>query len=305
MIVKDWSYEAFPAYDAPIAGAQELTANRDEINVLYRRDIPYVTRDGLTLNMQLLLPSCEGQPDRKWPLIVFVRGSAWFKQDMYGLIPMVARFAARGYAVAMPEYRHSGIAAFPCQVQDAKSCIRFMRMHAEEYAIDPEQVLLWGGSSGGHTAVLAALSAGMPELDTPDYGEYAETVKGVIDYYGVVDITLPDGFPTTLNHQQADSPEGQFLGHIDVNEHPDLAQKTVITNYVHEARSIPPVFIMHGSKDRTVSFAQSVRLYEKLRECGKDVTFVRLNGADHGGPAFWTETALDSVEAFARRCLSR
>ena len=305
MIVKNWSFDEFPAYDAPIDGARELYATGEEIDVVYRRDIPYVTRDGLTLPMQLLLPVQPARPDRRWPLIVFVRGSAWFKQDVCGVIPLLSRFAARGYAIAMPEYRHSGIAAFPCQVQDAKSCIRFMRMHADAYSIDPEQVLLWGGSSGGHTAVLAALSADMPELDTPDYGEFSEEVKGVIDYYGVVDITMPDGFPTTLNHQQPDSPEGQFLGHVNVNEHPELAQKTVITNYVRADRAIPPVFIIHGSKDRLVNFEHSLKLYRKLRECGKDVTFVRLNGADHGGPAFWTEAVLDSVDAFARRCLRR
>ena len=116
---------------------------------------------------------------------MLVRGSGWFKQDMYGMIPLISRFAARGYAIAMPEYRHSGIAAFPCQVQDAKTCIRFMRKHAEKYRIDPDRVILWGGSSGGHTATLAALSSGMPELDTPEYGEFSDAVLGVVDYYGV------------------------------------------------------------------------------------------------------------------------
>lgn len=305
MEVKNWSFEEFPAYDAPIDGAIELHASPSDIGVRYIRDIPYVTRDGLTLPMQLLLPHCDAEPDKKWPLIVMIRGSGWYKQDVCGMIPLISQFAVRGYAVAMPEYRHSGVAAFPCQVQDAKTCIRFMRKHAEEYRIDPDQIILWGGSSGGHTAALAALSIGMPELDTPDYGEFSESVKGVVDYYGVVDITMPDGFPSTPNHQQADSPEGAFLGHIDVNEHMELAQKTVITNYVSTDREIPPVFIIHGSKDRTVNFAHSLKLYEKLRACGKDVTFVRLHDADHGGGAFWTKPVLDCVESFVKRCLAQ
>lgn len=305
MEVKDWSFAEFPAYDAPIDGAIDLYAAGDELDVRYIRDIPYVTRDGITLPMQLLLPVDSTRPDRKWPLIVFIRGSAWFKQDVCGIIPLVSQFAIRGYAVAMPEYRHSGIAAFPCQVQDAKTCIRYMRMHAAEYHIDPEQIVLWGGSSGGHTAALAALSAGMPELDTPDYGEYSESVCGVVDCYGVMDITMPDGFPSTPNHQQADSPEGHFLGHVNVNDHPELAQRTIITNYVSADRDIPPVFLIHGSKDRTVNFNHSLRLYEKLRACHKDVTFVRLHNADHGGGAFWRKDVLDLIEAFVQRCIAK
>lgn len=305
MEVKNWTFEEFPSYDLPVDGAEEMSASGDEIGVYYMKDVPYVTRGDITLPMQLLLPHSAAEPDKKWPLIVLIRGSGWFKQDMYGMIPLIAQFAVRGYAIAMPEYRHSGIAAFPCQVQDAKSCIRFMRKNAEKYRIDPEQVILWGGSSGGHTATLAALSVGMPELDTPDYAGFSEEVRGVVDYYGVVDITMPDGFPSTPNHQRADSPEGCFLGHIDVDAHPDLAQKTVITNYVSADRAIPPVFIIHGSKDRTVNFTHSLKLYEKLRACGKDVTFVRLHGADHGGGAFWTKPVLDRVEAFISRCLAK
>jgi len=305
MEVRNWSFDEFPAYDAPIDGAVEMYADGAETSVFYMKDVPYITRDGLELCMQLLLPHHMTEPDKQWPLVVLIRGSGWFKQDMYGMIPLISQFAVRGYAIAMPEYRHSGIAAFPCQVQDAKTCIRFMRKNAAKFHIDPDQIVLWGGSSGGHTATLAALTSGMPELDTPDLSEFSDSVKGVVDYYGVVDITMPDGFPSTPNHQKADSPEGCFLGHIDVNEHPELAQKTVITNYISKDRAIPPVFIIHGSKDRTVNFTHSLKLYEKLRDCGKDVTFIRLHGADHGGGAFWTKPVLDAVETFIQKCFSK
>jgi dipeptidyl aminopeptidase/acylaminoacyl peptidase len=50
--------------------------------------------------------------------------------------------------------------------------------------------------------------------------------------------------------------------------------------------AIPPVLILHGTKDRLVSYNQSELLYEKLRETNKNVTMYRLKGADHGDPAF-------------------
>ena len=47
-----------------------------------------------------------------------------------------------------------------------------------------------------------------------------------------------------------------------------------------------------------MSFSQSVWLVEDLESKGQDVTFYRLAGADHGGPAFWQDDVLDVVDDF-------
>ena len=39
MEIKNWSFEEFPAYDAPIDGVTELHATGHEIGVRYIRDI--------------------------------------------------------------------------------------------------------------------------------------------------------------------------------------------------------------------------------------------------------------------------
>ena len=67
---------------------------------------------------------------------------------------------------------------------------------------------------------------------------------------------------------------------------------------------LPPVLIFHGTKDRTVNCWESVDLYRRLKECGKETALYLVEGADHGGPEFWTEPMLDIVEAFIRKCLA-
>ena len=59
--------------------------------------------------------------------------------------------------------------------------------------------------------------------------------------------------------------------------------------------------MMHGTGDDTVSWRQSVRLYKKLREEEKDVTFYMLENAVHGDNAFWTTENLDIVDAFIKK----
>ena len=47
--------------------------------------------------------------------------------------------------------------------------------------------------------------------------------------------------------------------------------------------------MFHGTKDRTINPRVSVDVYNRLKQCGKDVKLYLLEGADHGGSEFWTE----------------
>jgi len=277
---------------------KEIVPSGNETDCIYHNDVTYVTRDGVELKLQIITPFNLMKQGERFPLVVFVQGSAWFKQNCYMNVPQLARFTQRGYVAAIVEYRHSGIKPFPAQVQDAKTAVRFLRKNADKYGINPDQVFIWGDSSGGHTAVLAGLTCNDNILDTEDYKEFSCSVKGIIDYYGVTDITDPEGFPGAIMPQKADTPEGKLIGGYDINEHPELAAPTVAMNYISEDKEIPPVLIFHGTQDKLVSFGQSVKLYEKLVSCGKKVDFYAIKDADHGGPAFWSNEVLDIVERF-------
>jgi dipeptidyl aminopeptidase/acylaminoacyl peptidase len=67
---------------------------------------------------------------------------------------------------------------------------------------------------------------------------------------------------------------------------------------------LPPLLMIHGSKDRLVPFAQSVLLYEALVLAGQPVELYRLQGADHGGAPFWQPAVMDLVDGFLRRHLT-
>lgn len=279
----------------------EINPNKNDTACSYFPDVTYVKRNDVELHLQIITPYRFMSEGEKFPLIVFVQGSAWFKQDCYMNVPQLARFAHRGYVTAIVEYRHSGISPFPAQIQDAKTAIRFLRKNADKYNIDPDKVYIWGDSSGGHTALLAGITCKDDIFDTEDYNVYSCQVDGIIDFYGVTDITDEKGFPSTQNHQKHDSPEGQLLGGKDVLENPELAAPTIVMNHISEDKAIPPILIFHGTKDSIVSYRQSVALYEKLKSCGKEVEFYAVNEANHGGAAFWNDEVLDIIENFIKR----
>lgn len=242
------------------------------------------------------------EPPVKYPLIVYIPGSGWSRQHVWGGLDKALAAVAKGFALALVEYRPSEIAAFPAQIEDAKSAIRYLRIHADEYGIDKSKVAVWGDSSGGHTSASVGIT-GDGILDNGQYNEESCTVDCVIDWYGPTDISLMNYYPSALDHHGLDSPEGYLIGRKNVLENPELAQKVNPINYISKDKPVPPFLIMHGSNDAVVPFNQSVRLYNKLRECGKDVTFYRLEGGGHGMGGFSSEEAYSIVFDFVSKYL--
>ena len=297
-----------PPTDRP-PGMKDIPGEPDTYLATYIPNVEYVRRNGHPLLLQMLTPRSgppplPGMPPPRSgavaapkPLIVYVQGSAWMQQDLYGAIPQLSEFAHAGYVVASVQYRPSTEAPAPAQIQDVKTAIRFLRANAAKYGIDPTRVGIWGDSSGGHMAALVATTVGVPEFATPDYADQSDAVKAVVDFYGVSDLTQMARFPSWMDHNAETSPESRLLGggRLDKNTARAVANSPV--HYVARDRVIPPFLIIHGDRDVLVPFNQSVLLYEALQKAGKEATFYRVVGGNHGWD-FWTPTVMKLVHDF-------
>ena len=269
-------------------------------------NVVYQELSGEQQHLQILKPmtmfAAPGAPAPKRPLIVYVPGSAWHRQSVWMGLSKALAAVARGYIFAIVEYRPSDIAPFPAQTEDAKTAIRFLRAHAEEYGIDPTKVVICGDSSGGHTASMVAIT-GDDAFNAGGYESESSAVSCAVDWFGPSDIAMMNYYPSGMDHHGEDSPEGFLIGRKNVLENPELAQATNPINYVSADKPLPPFLMMHGNADNVVPFNQSVRLYEKLRECGKDVTFYKLEGAGHGSGGFNSPQATKVFYEFIEKVL--
>ena len=265
--------------------------------------VVYAQRSGETQHVHLLLPVDHQNPEKKFPLVVFVQGSAWHRQRVFEHLPHMIRVCQQGYAVAMVEYRPSEVVPFPAQMQDAKTAIRFMRKNAAQYRIDSDRIALWGDSSGAHTSVMAGIT-GDSEPDTDLYAEYYCKVRCIVDWYGPMDIAKMNYVPSVQDHIGPDSPEGYLIGQKNVLENPELVAPTIPMNYLSKEVETPPILIMHGSRDQLVNFDQGCLLYKRLKELGKEVQMYKLEGAYHGFGGFNSEEALQIVLDFLGRKLA-
>lgn len=249
----------------------------------------YAEPGGRPLHADLYLPKGSGSDV---PVILWLHGGGWRIGDRK-LGPDLSRyFAQRGFAMASIDYRLSGEAKFPVQIEDVLAAIRWLGEVGSEYGMDPNRIGLWGSSAGGHLAALAG--ARMPNQ-----------IRAVVDGYGPIDFLQMDEhrmvmeqavedaetvrLKPTKRSTDADSPESMLLG-APINEVPEKVREANPITYVRNG--MPPYLIMHGLSDVPVPAHQSELLYEALIAHGNDATLCLIPGLGH---AFFNHDNLGNV----------
>lgn len=161
----------------------QVTTQSDELQWLYSPDWVYHDYGDCKRHLQIIFPYRREMPrEEKYPLILFVPGSAWRKQEMYNDIPQYAALAQRGFVVAAMEYRESDIAPFPAQIEDVCNAVDFLPAIADNFHIDTHRIFLMGNSLGGHIAMMAVLLSAHGSCRT------LPNISGVIVESGATDI---------------------------------------------------------------------------------------------------------------------
>jgi acetyl esterase/lipase len=202
---------------------------------------------------------------RPVPVVVWIHGGAFLSGDRRYLpdtLPPGSVFealTAAGMAVATVDYRLSGEALFPAQLDDVRAALAFLRANSERWGLDPERIGVWGESAGGLLAALAALGAGGPT-----------GVAAAALWYSVTDLVVLDGGP--------DHPASLLIGGTP-RELPDAARAASPTTHV--SFDAPPFLLLHGVDDGSMPYAQSELLHRRLLAAGASATLVPVAGADH------------------------
>ena len=267
---------------------RELTLAND-VKVI--ADINYAVVPGFRpLTLDVYLPkSAPKSGVQGAPLLVFIHGGGWSAghsrqsaafADWPGVL---ASFAARGYVVASVNYRLSAEAPAPAAIHDVKNAVRWLRAHAERFAIDPTRVGVFGGSAGGQLAALLGTSCGVESLAAPQYADQngapspqgsppSDCVQSVVVWYGIFDFAsmLPSNVKTGA-HSYLGCEPGQCAS-------TQIAAQSATT---HVDRDDPPFLLIHGERDKTVPVAQSIAFAAALQKVGVRADLEVVPDVDH------------------------
>ena len=292
-----------PVY--PSAQGQR-TANTDYIKRKWI-DIAYANQSQAQ-KLDIYLPE-EG--DGPYPVILSIHGGAFKSGDKGdGQVNAMLEGLKRGYAVVSVNYRLSGEAIWPAQIQDVKAAIRWIRANSKQYKLNSGKIATWGGSAGGHLSAMAGTSGNVKELEDLSQGnaDQSSRVQAVVDWFGPTDFLKMDEQAKESKvanpqvHSIPDSPESQLIGK-NLQDAPDLVKAANPETYI--SKDDPPFFIQHGLNDPLVPYPQSVNFSKKLEQTiGKEkVTLELIPGTGHGGPNFQTKENIDKVFAFLDKYL--
>lgn len=261
-------------------------------------DVVFSTAQGVDLKMQIVKPwRSEAAIQPKYPLIVFVQGSAWTFPDVNYELPQLAQFAREGYVVATLTHRNCLEGhPFPAYLEDVKTGIRFLRKYAKEYDIDPDRVGIWGTSSGGNTALLVGLTGDEERYKTEEYAEYSDAVKVVAECFGPADLT------DVVNNIASIPDEGmrrifESLRGEDTEENVRRLQEFNPVNHIEKGKKYPPFLILQGNADDLVDYSQSELMYHRLLDAEVDASMICVDGAPHEG-SFWSNELLGLIKEF-------
>ena len=246
-------------------------------NTVAHRDVVYATRATGPVKLDIFTPPGDGP----FALALWIHGGAWKMGDKAAWSHMNF-LVGHGYAAANIGYRFSQVAKFPAQLDDVTAALDYLVAHADELKIDPARIAVTGESAGGHLASLLGMSRATST--TQPIGQ----VRAVIDLFGPTDLAA---FPSP----NSDGAIEQLMGGVSTDKPAAFRDASPLS---HVDRGSPPFLVLHGTKDPLVPIDQSDRLVAALKAAGVPVEYVKVEGAGHAGPMFWTPQMQDTMLAF-------
>ena len=232
-----------------------------------QKNVVYAQAAGRELKLNLFHPKGD---EKNHTAVLLLHGGAW----RFGDIAMMEQFglelARHGFVAVAPEYRLLGEAPWPAQIEDVKSAIRWTRAQAQALDIHPDRIAVQGFSAGGHLALLAGGTPGLPAFQgAGDHENVSDQVAAVVSFFPVIALSVekqgPGGIPASVLFGESASE----------------AQAVQASPLTYVSAAYPPTFLLHGTDDTLIPYHDSLQMFEKLQQKGVAVELHLYPGHTH------------------------
>jgi len=232
----------------------------------------YKTLGEIELLLHIFNPEGQKNTDQR-PAIVFFHGGGWTAGTPHTIYPQCEYLASRGMVAISAQYRliaKNKTTPREC-VMDGKSAIRWVRQHAGELGVDPEQILAGGASAGGQVAAATGTTTGFEE-EGEDLSVSSKPAALVLF------VPVFDNGPGGFGHAKVKKYWKEFSPMHNISE------------------QTPPTIVFMGTKDRWTP-AETAREYKRrMDEKGRRCDLHLYEGRGHGffnQPKYFHETSAE------------
>ena len=230
-------------------------------------DVVYGHKHGMALTMDVYQP---GQGNGVG--VLFIVSGGWFSKwaPPEKSTGWFKHLLDKGFTVFAVRHGSSPKYVIPEIVEDVRRSVRFVRLHAKDFHVDPKRLGVCGFSAGGHLSLLLGTASDNGDPNSKDEVlRVSDRVAAVVAYFP----------PTDL--RQIVKPQNPFtkffpaLG-FDPNDVNDVSP------LLHATEDDPPALMIHGDKDFLVPLWQSEKMCEALKAKGVESELLVIEGAGHG-----------------------
>jgi len=204
-----------------------------------------------------IFPPLAVQPGELRPCVFFIHGGGWGGNPA-GLAAQSVYLQRRGYATVSIHFRPpKGDLTPKDTLRDARKAWRWIIEHGREHHIDPDRIVVSGGSAGGH------LSLALSTISLEDDPVVENLPKGYVLFNPVID--LVDGW--TGGRKKCET-----AGITPLSFSP-----------AHHVRAgLPPTLILSGSDDGLIPPSLIHAFQKRMKQVGSECDFIEYPGAGHG-----------------------
>jgi len=215
------------------------------------------------------------------PAVILVHGGMWIVNDRNQYRDVAIGLARNGFVAVTIDFSLSPESGFEAQVADIKDSIRWLRSNAERFGVNPDRIGLFGSSSGGHLAAMAAMAGNGEGINDDPPGE-SSALQAAFLLYGVYEFgrepqeepAVPSGLAEIIRDIVF-----EFAGAKELGEQAALAKWSPI-NYIDGNE--PATIMVHGTDDKVAPLFIANEMADLLGTHGVSATVFSWPRRSHG-----------------------
>ncbi|MFI3316251.1 MAG: alpha/beta hydrolase [Rikenellaceae bacterium] len=144
---------------------EQVEEQTEAVATLTSYKVYYKDVDELRLDMNVMHLN-DIEDDEQRVAMILIHGGGWCNGDNTAMEDHAKYFASHGIVLFLINYRTTDMISDSTpkkSLQDAKSAVRYVRANADRFNIDPDKIIVGGGSVGGHMAAAVSMTPNINE----------------------------------------------------------------------------------------------------------------------------------------------
>ena len=247
-------------------------------------DVVYGHKHGMALTFDVYKPQQANGTG-----ILFMISGGWYsrwrppEQSINWFKPMLDK----GFTVFAVRHGSSPKYVIPEIIEDVRRSVRFIRLRANDFGIDPERLGVAGASAGGHLSLMLGTASDNGDPNAEDEVlRVSDRVAAVVAYFPPTDLRAwvnkaPD-YPA-LNFEEAKAADCSPLLQVSEDD--------------------PPALLIHGDKDELVPIEHSENILAEFKKQKVTSELLVIKDAGHGFQGEDGKRASDAMVAWFEKYL--